>query len=89
MGLGSKAKMSESAYERVCCPNTVPQRRQDTRIYGTLVLYRRTSLKKNEIPLRFATRDPAGNTVDLVARPVLDVDGEEVMEFVLPGEIHG
>ena len=87
MGLGLRARMSESAHERIC-PNTLPQRRQDTRIYGTLVLYRRAILKKNEIPIRFSSKDPAGNIVDLVARPVRDVDGEETMEFVLPGEIH-
>ena len=88
MGLGPRARMSESAHERIC-PNTLPPRRQDGQIYGTRVYYRRASLKKNEIPLRFSSRDTAGNIVDLVARPVLDVDGKETMEFLLPGEVHG
>lgn len=88
LALGPRARMSESAHERIC-PSTLAPRQQDGQIYGTLVFYRRASLKKNEIPLWFSTRDPEKNLVDLVARPVLDVDGGEVMEFVLPGEIHG
>jgi len=87
VGLGSRARMSESAHEWIC-PNTLPQRLQDRQLYGALLHYRRASLKKNEIPLRFSSKDPEGNLVDLVARPVLDVDGKETMEFVLPGEIH-
>jgi len=88
-GFGMGARMSESAYERIC-PCTLLPRHQDRKLITALVLFRQAVVEKG-IPvtdvLFFSARDSDGNLVDLVARPVMNEHGDDIMEFVLPIEV--